>query len=362
MMDEEDFTEFENEAVSTLDEEDELEDEPIDTRVLDIPTTQFWQKSYAASLIPFAALDTKLRVLWENRSFQDLFNKDRYSAGVHLLKIFTPYLDNEKIHQLYTSIQSVDSGYSWKGRVESSDREHLTKIANMIIFPIFDFTSNSPIPVGYAAVLDNITEENKNLLRNTFLSLLEASKLKDNDTGQHIERVNMYSRILAGALFSQADFSEINKEFIDNIAFLAAMHDVGKIGTPDDILNKNGPLEEREWEIMKEHTINGAYILGTYPNPMAKQIALFHHEHWDGNGYPYGLSEKMIPLAARIVAIADVYDALRMERSYKRAFSHAQTLREIENAAGSHFDPLLVRFFIKLEKNFEDIYSRLADN
>ena len=200
-----------------------------------------------------------------------------------------------------------------------------------------------PIVAAYEGIIDNITEENRNLLRGTFLSLLEASKLKDNDTGYHIKRVGEYARIISESLYGNPLYSEIDKEFIDNIHFLAPMHDVGKIGTPDDILNKAGPLNDWEWEVMKEHTINGAYILGTFPSPMAKTIALFHHERWDGKGYPYKVTERMIPLPARIVAIADVYDALRMKRSYKEPFTHEATVKEIEQEAGKHFDPDLVK-------------------
>ena len=140
------------------------------------------------------------------------------------------------------------------------------------------------------------------------------------------------------------------------------MHDVGKIGTPDDILNKEGPLDEREWLIMKEHTKNGAFILSTYPNPMAKQIALFHHEKWDGTGYPYQLSETMIPLPARIVSIADVYDALRMERSYKKSFSHQEASEIIIKNRGIHFDPALVDLFIENKDSFNSIFDSLVDD
>ena len=139
------------------------------------------------------------------------------------------------------------------------------------------------------------------------------------------------------------------------------MHDVGKIGTPDDILNKQGPLEDWEWEIMKEHTINGAYILSTYPNPMAREIALRHHEWWNGAGYPHGLSGDLIPLSARIVTIADVYDALRMERSYKKAFSHEKAKTIIREEKGSHFDPDLIDIFEKIETDFREIFEELND-
>jgi HD-GYP domain-containing protein (c-di-GMP phosphodiesterase class II) len=113
---------------------------------------------------------------------------------------------------------------------------------------------------------------------------------------------------------------------------------------------------------MNEHTKNGAYILSTYPNPMAKQIALSHHEKWDGTGYPFGMSNQMIPLCARIVAIADVYDALRMKRSYKESFNHEKTKDIILKLSSTQFDPDIVEFFNKNNAAFDKIFSSLIDD
>jgi putative two-component system response regulator len=212
-------------------------------------------------------------------------------------------------------------------------------------------------------MFDDVTEENKVKTRATFLSLLEASKLKDNDTGSHIIRVNHYSRRLSEELFRSKNpkYNRIDADFIDNIGFLASMHDVGKIGTPDDILNKEGPLSDWEWSVMREHTKNGAFILSTYPNSMAKEIALSHHERWDGSGYPYQLSGEMIPLAARIVTIADVYDALRMVRSYKPALDHGAAVQKLLEGSESHFDPFLVEIFSSVDADFSRIYEENFD-
>jgi putative two-component system response regulator len=136
---------------------------------------------------------------------------------------------------------------------------------------------------------------------------------------------------------------------------------VGKIGTPDDILNKEGPLSDWEWTVMREHTKNGAFILSSYPNPMAKEIALSHHERWDGSGYPYQLSGEQIPLAARITTIADVYDALRMERSYKPALSHDVTVQKMLEGKETHFDPFLTDVFAAIAKDFNKIYEKNQD-
>jgi HD-GYP domain-containing protein (c-di-GMP phosphodiesterase class II) len=217
-------------------------------------------------------------------------------------------------------------------------------------------------PLNFTGVLDIVTDEYREMLKNMFSSLLEASKLKDNDTGYHIERVNRYSKFMAEELYDKFEYPEIDEDYIEDIGFLAAMHDVGKIGTPDDILNKAGPLEKWERDVMNEHTKNGAYILSTYPNPMAKQIALSHHEKWDGTGYPFGMSNQMIPLCARIVAIADVYDALRMKRSYKESFNHEKTKDIILKLSSTQFDPDIVEFFNKNNAAFDKIFSSLIDD
>jgi len=153
----------------------------------------------------------------------------------------------------------------------------------------------------------------------------------------------------------------VDREFVESIGLVAALHDVGKIGTPDDILNKAGQLEAWEWDVMKQHTTNGAYILSTYPNPMAREIALRHHERWDGTGYPHGLGQDLIPLSARIVAVADVYDALRMRRNYKEAYTHEQTVENITAERGTHFDPYLVDRFVETADTFREIFSEMAD-
>jgi putative two-component system response regulator len=173
--------------------------------------------------------------------------------------------------------------------------------------------------------------------------------------------VNYYSRRLAEELYTRPGYDQIDADFIDNIGFLASMHDVGKIGTPDDILNKEGPLSDWEWTVMQEHTKNGAFILSTYPNPMAKEIALCHHEKWNGTGYPYQLEQEMIPLSSRIVSFADVYDALRMERSYKPALIHEVTVEKITESKGTQFDPALTDVFCSIADEFEALYEQNKD-
>jgi putative two-component system response regulator len=178
--------------------------------------------------------------------------------------------------------------------------------------------------------------------RDAIYMLGEASHYKDVNTGQHIWRMAAYSRELAQA-------SGWPKEYCELIELAAPMHDMGKIGIPDEILRKTVPLSQEEWPIMLNHTRIGYEILSKNQAPvfkLAAEIALHHHEKWDGSGYPFGLRGKDIPESARIIAIADVFDALTRERPYKEAWSLEKSIAYLQSAKGNHFDPTLVDRFM----------------
>jgi putative two-component system response regulator len=360
MMDQDDLEELvELEDLEELSEPYNVEEHiPGSSYLLEKKEVLFLKKSYQNAPVAAAILDNNLRILWSNPAFIETFLQHRSDTVIQLLLLFQPYLAIQDISSILRTLKNAESGFSWYGRVEAHGKEFLAIIANMIITP---FQFDNSLPEGYLAVFDNVTEENKTLLTSIFKSLLEASRLKDNDTGYHIDRVGAYSKLMAEHLYHKPGYEEIDKEFIENIRFLAPMHDVGKIGTPDDILNKAGPLDALEWVTMQEHTKNGAYILNSHPSPMAKDIAIFHHEKWDGSGYPYGIVGLKIPLPARMVAIADVYDALRSRRSYKEGFSHKKAVDIMESGGGSHFDPALLDLFLELNEDYANIWNRLRD-
>ena len=198
-------------------------------------------------------------------------------------------------------------------------------------------------------------------LKRTRLEIVQrlglAAEYKDNETGLHVIRMSHYSRILARALgWSEAD--------CDDLLNAAPMHDVGKIGIPDAVLRKPGKLDADEWAVMRQHVSIGANIIGEHPSGllrMAQRIALTHHEKWDGSGYPNGLAGEDIPIEGRIVAIADVFDALTSERPYKQAWPVEEAVAFLREQSGQHFDPDLVELFIQQLPAVLEVKARWAE-
>ncbi len=186
-------------------------------------------------------------------------------------------------------------------------------------------------------------------------TLESANSYKDEDTGTHVKRINHYSELLAHELRREL---ELSKSFIEDIGLYASLHDIGKIGIPDSILKKPGKLTKEEFDTMKKHSELGYKLIGKLDvSPVASNLIRYHHERWNGTGYPAGLSGEDIPVEARIVALADVYDALRQERIYKSAFSHEKAMEIILSEKGEHFDPQIVEAFKRIHREFDYIYK-----
>ena len=187
----------------------------------------------------------------------------------------------------------------------------------------------------------------------TIRRLTVAAEYKDHDTAGHIERIGRYSQIMGQAM-------HLAPGMIDLLLHAAPMHDVGKIGIPDHILLKPGPFEEAERKIMNTHTTIGAQILAGSTSPviqMGERVALAHHERWDGGGYPHGLSREDIPIEARICAVVDFYDALTMDRPYRKALPQDDVVKMILQDAGKHFDPSVVEIFVDVRPKIEEIHA-----
>jgi len=190
------------------------------------------------------------------------------------------------------------------------------------------------------------------------IRLMSATGCRDNETGAHVRRIGLYSATMAAALGWRG-------QAVADIRLAAAMHDVGKIAIPDYILRKKGRLSKTEFDLMKEHTRTGAGILSGSDVPllqMAEEIALCHHERWDGSGYPSGLAGDEIPESARIVAVADVYDALVNTRIYKPAISEEQSLDMMLAESGKHFDPRILEVFFSVLPEIRRIREQVKED
>ena len=204
----------------------------------------------------------------------------------------------------------------------------------------------------------------------TVLSLTSLAGVRDNETGMHILRTQHYVRVLARSLRNLPEYAEkLTDDRIDMYFRAAPLHDIGKVGIPDAILKKPGKLTDDEFKIMKTHTILGVKALEEAKKQIgdsefltaAHEIALTHHERWDGQGYPYGLRGASIPLSGRLMAVADVYDALRSARVYKQGQSHDSALRTIAKGRGSQFDPDIIEALYACEQEIQEISEKFAD-
>ncbi|HPH96391.1 MAG TPA: response regulator [Anaerolineaceae bacterium] len=207
--------------------------------------------------------------------------------------------------------------------------------------------------------------------RATIFALAKLAEYRDQETGFHLERVSAYCKLLSTHLSEQEKFRNLlTPIFIEHIVLASPLHDIGKVGISDLLLRKPGKLTDEEFNEMKRHTIFGAEALrvvdAQYPGnaflKMGIEIAESHHEKWDGSGYPSNLAREQIPLSARILAVADVYDALTSQRIYKVAFSHQASCDIIRKNSGHHFDPDLVESFLAIEKEFQQIAERFKES
>lgn len=220
--------------------------------------------------------------------------------------------------------------------------------------------------------VDRRTLEVRAIQEVTILALASLAEARDNDTGNHLRRTQLYIKSLALKLRDHPRFQDYLTDY--NIAMLfksAPLHDIGKVGVPDRILLKPGKLDPEEFEIMKTHTTIGRDAIENAENSLganveflrtAKEIALYHQEKWDGSGYPEALSGDDIPISARLMAVADFYDALISRRVYREGFPHETVVKMIIESRASHFDPDIVDAFIEIQDTFKEIAQRYVDS
>lgn len=289
-------------------------------------------------------IDNRNMVIYANYLAKEIFptlSHDNYQDVIDRLNM----LANTQVHLFYQQ----------KVFVVKKDAILQEAIAYGKTYKIIDVTDS----YYYATRLKSDVEEKTRQLKEIQSSVIESFanmiEARDGITGHHIKHTSAYVRILIYGLKSAGCFSDIlTDEYIATVIDVAPLHDVGKIGILDQVLKKNEKLTDEEFDTIKTHPRAGAEIIESILKgvesdsyiTIAKDVALYHHEKWDGTGYPYGLRNNKIPLCARIMAVADVYDALRSKRSYKDGFTKEKSKEIIMQGAGSHFDPVIVQVFM----------------
>lgn len=307
------------------------------------------------------------------RSLEFVHGKStNYSMGISVYSCFTASL-------LYFVFTFLIFFHRWKF-IENKKRISILVymtvsfviIMLQTIFPEILITAIAPTIFIIGIYLNHEDPAVKKLIEYNYDTVVDFATLvenRDNNTGGHIKRTSAYVRLILQELCSRGYYKNLlTKDFINNLQLAAPMHDIGKIATPDAILKKPGKLTDEEYVIMKQHSENGAKIIqetfGKHADKdfiqTAYDVARYHHEKWNGNGYPCGLSKEKIPLSARIMAVADVFDAVSQKRCYREALPLEQCFDIIKKGKGSDFDPDLVDIFIdirpKVEKVYEEIY------
>ncbi|MBQ1972521.1 MAG: HD domain-containing protein [Treponema sp.] len=239
------------------------------------------------------------------------------------------------------------------------------------IFPEILITAIGPTIFVLGIYINHENPTIKRLTKHRHTTVMDFATLaenRDNSTGGHIKRTTAYVKLLSKELQKRKYYQDIlTKDYLINLQMASPMHDIGKISTPDAILQKPGKLTDEEYSIMKEHSKNGAKIIeetfGKHDSPefrkMAYEVALYHHEKWNGKGYPMGLKEDEIPLSARIMSIADVFDAVSQKRCYRDAMPLDECFEIIQKGKGWDFDPLLVDIFLSIRPQVEQIYKKI---
>ena len=233
------------------------------------------------------------------------------------------------------------------------------------------FSQTTEESMQFVADIQERTETISKMQNGLIMVLADMVESRDKCTGDHVRKTAAYTRIIMDALKKKGYYKEqLTDKFIYDVYHSAPLHDVGKIQVPDAILNKPGRLNEEEFEEMKRHTTAGSDIIrqaienvpeSGYLNE-AKNLAEFHHEKWDGSGYPHGIAGEEIPLSARIMAVADVFDALVSERSYKKPFTFEEAMNIIKEGAGSHFDPKIAEVFLDSADEVRTVAEKFGDN
>jgi len=311
-------------------------------------------------------IDEKGDILAANKSFHDMFgtsDNDAFASSFYSL-VYPEDILLVKVHMM-AKLTSLHEARGMEFRTVDQHKNIVVVECNAKQVP------GDSGPAGLQMVLRDVASrkvhERDHAKATTILGLAKLAEFRDEDTGGHLERIREYSKVLARELSIAPKYKGyIQREYIEDLFQSSILHDIGKVGIPDNILLKPGKLTSEEFSEMKNHAQLGGDVLHAIDNridgqsflTLGKQIAYYHHEKWDGSGYWQGLKGENIPLSARIVALADVYDALTSKRAYKEPFTHRKAGDIITNEKGTHFDPDVVDAFVSCEDKFSEIAAR----
>lgn len=327
-------------------------------------------------------------LVWSKSLYDILEIDSSINASLDLFFTRVHPEDNELISMLYKKMFDMYDSWTAKYRLLMPDGRvkwvHLRCNATSIddrdtmhyygtLQDVTDMNNAEEKLEKYAKHLETLVDEKGHEISNSQMAMIYAliklAESRDDDTGAHIERTASFCRLLALKARNITEYAyELTDDYILTIQNASPLHDIGKVGIPDYILLKPGKLTTEEFEIMKTHSMIGYQTLAKIASKfnenmflsMGKDIALYHHEKWNGGGYPMGLSGNDIPLSARIMTIADVYDALRSKRVYKEAFSHDKSIEILAEGEGKDFDPSLISIFLKNQGEFEMLYESIS--
>lgn len=333
----------------------------------------------SSSLVSVIVTDLEQNICFWNRGAENIFG---YTAqemiGTKITRLYpTDPTTAQVVETLQHRVHSKEHSVHGKMKQVAKDGRLLTM--SLAISPMLGTSGEVQ---GILGIGLDVTEEARlsqellksfQLLKETqdvsIFSLARLAESRDDETGMHLTRIQHYCRALCNQLARQHAYCDyMTPQFAEDLVRSSVLHDIGKVAVPDSVLLSSNKFTEEEYKVMQQHPIHGGQALDDAVKKLGKEsflsvgrdIAFFHHEHWDGNGYPFGLKGEAIPLSARIVALADVYDALTAQRRYKKAFTHGEACSIILEAKGKQFDPEVVDAFLKAENEFRTIRHQLS--
>ncbi len=326
---------------------------------------ELYYQAFSFSRNPIFITDTGGNIVFANPEFVRQYGVDPQLSGPIPASKLNPgrevYKDlgiaedeyNAKFSDLWNSVQDGHLGF-WEGEVPNRRADGSIAWVHLYVNAVKSADGTVDHYLGMPLDISEDRARERAIRLDIYHAITALAETRDNDTGLHINRVGRFARMVAERLGRPSKFCE-------DIEVFAPLHDIGKVGISDSILLAQRRLTAEELEIMKTHTVLGYKILANKePLRIAAEIVHGHHEKWDGSGYPLGLAGPDIPLSARIVAVVDVYDALRSKRPYKDPWPHDEAMREIQRLSGSHFDADVVAAFLELGTHIEKLFSEMS--